>query len=285
MTTHLTPTSTPPPTAPPAPQPASAEDNPFPYGWRYVRQTLPDGTTDLVQVPLTLEDALHPEEDDVIPEIDPHEQERGDLKRIFSLRLPREKGGLVLSDCLVDWGIPGIRNHSPDVSVFAGLTAPFEPWVGTFRLRPSGGRCVLAIELVSPNRRVNDVVHKFREYHEAGVPLYVIVDQEREAGPRQLRGYRRTPRGYEPIPLEESGRLLLEPLRLYLGLRENRVVCFDADTGEEIGDYAAVTYARQDAERRAREEAEARALAEQRVRDLEAELRRVAGRPPDAGPG
>ena len=36
-------------------------DNPWYYGWRDVIRTLPDGTRRPEQIPLTLEDALHPQ--------------------------------------------------------------------------------------------------------------------------------------------------------------------------------------------------------------------------------
>ena len=41
-------------------------EDPFYYGWRYVERKLPDGSTEWEQVPLTLEDVLHPEEGDCI---------------------------------------------------------------------------------------------------------------------------------------------------------------------------------------------------------------------------
>src|SRR5207244_4266943 len=102
---------------------------------------------------------------------------------------------------------------------------------GIFSVAAEGARPVLVIEIVSvdahdPGVRNNDVVAKVREYYQAGVPLYVIVDQERENGPRRLIGYRRGKRRYVKLPLDDQGRLWLEPLGLWLGLRENRVVCF-----------------------------------------------------------
>jgi hypothetical protein len=44
--------------------------DPFRYGWRFVKKVLPDGTSSLVQVPLTLRDVLHPKVDDVIPQLE-----------------------------------------------------------------------------------------------------------------------------------------------------------------------------------------------------------------------
>ena len=51
----------------PTAQPSWSEQE-YPYGWRYVQRTAADGTVQIDQVPLTLEDVLHPREGDVIPE-------------------------------------------------------------------------------------------------------------------------------------------------------------------------------------------------------------------------
>jgi colicin import membrane protein len=292
---------TPDPTPTPGTPPAAPEANPFRYGWRYVKRVRPDGKEELEQAPLTLEDVLHPQEDDVIPENNVHEAERGDLTRIFRSRLDRVRDGLVLSDCIIDWGVEGVRNHSPDVSVFADLAVPPPAQFGTFHLADSGGRCLFLVELVSPDTRTNDVDRKIVEYHLAGVPMYVLVDQQRENGLRQLLVYRDTPAGYELAPLDEQGCYLLAPLGLRVGLRDNRTVCFDAETGEVVGDYTQVSRAlevadqrnreqdlaieaailknremaaaQRQAEEQARQEAEARAAAEKQARE-EAEARR-----------
>jgi Uma2 family endonuclease len=240
------------------------DPDPFRYGWRFVKKVLPDGTTNLVQVPLTLEDVLHPQEDDVIPERPTQHLDAVYLYPIFRARArERLPGGFVLGDCLVNWGVQGIRNHSPDLSVFRGVVNPPGLNIGTFRLRASGGRCVLAMEIVSPDTRENDVEHKFREYHQVRVPLYVLIDQETDDSPRQIIGYRYTPQRYVRMRLDRQGRLLLKPLGLWLGLEEELAVCYDADTGERLRDYS--------------EEQQAREAAEQRVRELEAELRRLRG--------
>ena len=64
------------------------------------------------------------------------------------------------------------------------------------------------------------------------------------------------------------------------GLRDERAVCWDADTGEEIGDLSAMVQAR-DAEAQARQAAEAAlAEAQARIRELEARVRRGGRRGP-----
>jgi Uma2 family endonuclease len=146
-----------------------------------------------------------------------------------------------------------LDNHSPDISVFDNVNDPEHRNWGMFRVAEEGARPVLAMEIVSPDahdRRVrdNDVVIKVREYYRAGVPLYVIVDQEREGRPRQVIGYRREARKYLRMRLDRQGLLLLEPVRLLLGLKDERVVCWDADSGEEVADFKAQAQARQAAE-------------------------------------
>src|SRR5262249_13959658 len=128
----------------------------------------------------------------------------------------------------------------------------------------------LLIEVVSPNYRDNDVVIKVEHYHRARVPLYVIVDREQEEGPVKLIGYQYAPQEYEEMLPDAQGRLWLEPLRVWMGARGDGVVCYDGVTGEDRGDYIRV---RQEAERLTDD----LATAEARVRELEAEIRRLQG--------
>ena len=286
--------------------PAQGEQQPeenFRFGYRLLRRTLPDGTTAFEQVPLTLEDVLHPEPDDVIPVRPLHALDCRYLVSVFRVRAAAELSAqaivYVSDDHLVDWGVPEQRNTSPDVGLFVGLKQEVELEAGTFDLPASGGRCLMVVEVVSPDRRENDVVHKLVEYYRAGVPLYVIVDQQKEGGPRQVRGFRHRSTGYEELASDELG-LLLEPLQLWLGLKDGRVVCYDARTGREVGDYCRIAQeldeadrriqeqeqalelaidegrqhrqARQAAERLADEQKQAREAAEQRIRQLEAAL-------------
>ncbi len=246
--------------------------DPFRFGWREVQQIGPDGSKEWVRVPLTPEDLLHPKKGDQILENTQQERDRSYLAAVLRYRLSSNPRTLVLSDCLVNWGIPGLANHSPDISVFDNVNDPEHRNWGMFRVAEEGARPVLAIEIVSPDahdRRVrdNDVVMKVREYYRAGVPLYVIVDQEREDGPRQLIGYRRGARKYLRMRPDRQDRLFLEPVRLLLGLKDERTVCWDAETGEEIGDLKAQVQARQAAEA-------ALAEAQARLRALEVQLPR-----------
>jgi Uma2 family endonuclease len=242
--------------------PEAAEADRYRYGWRYESRTRPDGTEEYVQVPLTVEDLLHPKEGDCIPENTAHQQERAYLYDVLQARVLDRPTMRVFSDCLIDWGVPDLGNHSPDISAFENVRDRERKW-GIFPVAQEGARPLLNIEIVSPDdrdprRRTNDVVIKLEHYHQAGVPLYLIVDQEEEDGPRRLRGYRDTPNRYVPLIPDAEGRLLLEPFGILIGLREDRIVCYDAVTKEEILGYPELNQAMQT-------EAEARKMAEEQV--------------------
>ncbi len=287
------------------------KEKPF-YGWRYLKVIRPDGTEDLEQVPLTLEDVLHPQEGDHIPQNFVHQIDQRYLSNVCDARESRLEHGLVLTDCIIDWGVTGLANHCPDISAFEKLKKRPPKSFGIFRVRTFGGRCVLGVEIVSPDTRRNDVKHKLVEYHQAKVKLYVIIDQKKENGPRELRAYRYKAAGYEKVELDRRGRVLVKHLGIRIGLENNRVVCFDAETDQELGDYAQIEQvfiqseqARVAAEKQAIEQAEARQAAElaqqaaelaqqaaerarqteelarrtaeKRVLELETELRRLRG--------
>ena len=110
------------------------------------------------------------------------------------------------------------------------------------------------------------MVAKVEEYHKVGVPWYVIVDQEEEDGPRHLVGYRHAKKEYESLTPDDQGRLHMESVGLLIGLRDERVVCWDDRTGEELENFTAVSRARQQAVKEL-------AVARARIAELEARER------------
>jgi Uma2 family endonuclease len=270
------------------PVPPNAVD-PFRYGWRDINRRRPDGTIEWEQIPLTLEDVLHPQEGDVILESTQHDRNVRYLADVLSERLANDPGALVLRDCGVYWDIPDLRHHSPDVAVILGLQAR-RPQYASFNVAEEGVRPAIIIEHVSPSTRSNDVDTKVDHYHRARVPQYVIIDCDEDDSPLRLIDYRWTPDSYRPQPADEQERVRLVPVNLLLGFEGRRVILYDA-TGHELGDYEAISSAlreeaearqaaelRAEAERiRAEAEAEARKSAEERLRTAEAELRRLRG--------
>src|SRR5437660_1491960 len=164
---------------PQAPRASRFDADRFRYGWRYVRRDLPDGGVDWDQVPLTLEDVLHPQMGDVQVLSRSHGNDCNYLKDVFEARLAGDPSAVVLADTGVKWDVPELRHHSPDVAVILGVRQQRD-W-GMFEVAEEGVRPALIVEVTSPASRVNDVVTKVDHYYRAGVPHYVIVDA-REAG-------------------------------------------------------------------------------------------------------
>lgn len=239
---------------------APAAVDPYRYGWRYVRRELPDGGFFTEQVPLTLEDVLHPEEGDQVTHSSAHQRRIRYLGNVFSARLRHDPNAVVLDDVRVKWDVPELQPHGPDIMVIVGVRER-KVW-STFDVAAEGVRPALIVEVISPETRAIDRSAKLDDYELAGVPLYVLVDAVTRRGVETVRlfGYTLTPRGYQALGLDEQGRLWLEPLRLWLGVAENELVCYD-EAGQPLEDYVEVV--------------EALGAAEARIEALEAELRRL----------
>jgi Uma2 family endonuclease len=257
------------------PMPPTAD--PFFYGWRDVYRDLPDGHRVWEQIPLTEEDVLHPQEGDHIVQNSAHNRDCAYLKEVLAERLASDSGALVFQDMGVEWDRPELRHHSPDISVILGVRER-KPYYSMFVVATEGVRPALIVEVTSPSTRNVDFNEKFQAYHRADVPLYVIVDRNPPDAPPRLIGYRHMPEGYAEFLPDDRGRLWLEPVRLWLGVQGDHVVCYD-ETGRELGDYTQISRELAAAQARAESEAQARADVEIRLRELEAELRRLRGEP------
>ena len=75
--------------------------DPFRYGWRYVQRERDDGTVDVEQVPLTLEDVLHPREGDQVPHGEAHQRRCGYLYDVLDAQLAHDPTAVVLRDVRV----------------------------------------------------------------------------------------------------------------------------------------------------------------------------------------
>jgi colicin import membrane protein len=236
----------------PLPSAAAERLDPFRYGWRYVRQTGPDGKPDTVMVPLTLEDALHPREEDRYMVSYAHIRDLFYLRGAFETKLVGTPGAVVLADMRVAWDADGRYAHGPDVAVVFNVREQRD-W-STFNVVAEGTRPALIVEITSESTRSNDLVKKVREYAGVGVPRYVIVDAD-EAGPSRnisLLHYQLPPgdTNYERIPASANGRVWLPEVRLWLAAEAGRIVCID-DRGRRVEDFALNVQAREQAEREA----------------------------------
>ena len=138
-------------TTTPQPTPLTdADADPFRYGWRLVLRPTPDNPRHLEQVPLTLEDVLHPEVGDFIVHSDLHETDRMYLTAVLRARLEPSRRAIVLSDVRIAWDLPDLRAHGPDVMVIPGVRKR-RNW-STFEVAVERARPALIIEIVSPMR-------------------------------------------------------------------------------------------------------------------------------------
>lgn len=278
--------------------PESGKIDRFEYGWREITRLDDDGKVVHERQPLTLWDILHPQVGDYRVHADEHERFCAYLLDVFSARVAGIEGAVVLHDTRVAWATPGVDPHGPDIAVIFGVRQR-ENWA-TFDEKLEGTKPTLIVEIVSPKTRRVDVEANVEEYAQAGVEYYVIVDARIRRGRTyySILGYRLQNHRYEEMALDERGWLWLEPVRVWLGLRNNWLLCFDEE-GNPIADYVQLTQAHEVAERRAlyaqqrateaeqraaeaeqRAEAErkARAELEERLRVVEAELRRSQDR-------
>jgi Uma2 family endonuclease len=263
----------------------------FRYGYREVLKKLAGGREKVVRLPLTLEDVLHPQFGDVHVLSDAHGDDCVYLRDVLRERYKDDPSVVVFHDVGIFWDLPRLKHHSPDITVIFGVKER-KDWK-TFDVKTEKVRPVLIIEITSPSTRSVDLNDKVRQYARAGVPHYVIADAKERNDHRKLTliSYKLVRGTYKPVKLDADGRAWLEPVNLWLGLRNDprsggeRVALVDPKSNQEIGDYSAVNTARAEAEalarvalERAASEAQLRAKAEARVRELQEKLRRRNGR-------
>ncbi|MBI2875954.1 MAG: Uma2 family endonuclease [Candidatus Tectomicrobia bacterium] len=263
------------------------------YRWRSV--LLPDGGEISVQVPLTPEDFLNPQEGDFVPESTFHATAINDLYSLLRARFGADPNTAVFSDLIIRWGIPGLSDPAPDIAVIPDVRDR-DRNRRTFKVREEGTRPLLIIEVVSPDYRKQDLIDKVEIYERAGVQEYVILEQREQRGQviDLITGYRLEGDHYRPLLLEDDGRMVLQTVGLYISLQNGKVMLEDAATGERLhtaeeaeAARAAEAQARAQAEQRAQEaeqrvqaEAQARAELAAQLEALRAELARLKSEPP-----
>jgi len=214
------------------------KEDPFRYGWRFIKVTTPEGDEIERQVPLTEEDVLHPLEGDFIVNTEVHDQIVSYLKLAMQSPYVERPDIVVIGNMRVDWGSKLGWAHGPDVAVFSGVRGTWSARQGTFYPAKLKAKPLLVIEATSPSTRGNDFGYKLREYYQVGVIVYVIIDipYDGEFGDIQLFGYQAGKAQYEALPKDDKGRLWLEAVRLWLGVEGSDVYLDDAE-GSRLPDY------------------------------------------------
>lgn len=259
-------------------RPGDSDPDPYRYGWRYRQHQHPDGTIEFEQVPLTLEDVLHPQEGDQVTHSNAHQRRRRYLVDVLEAQLRHDPSAVVLDDVRIAWDIPDLGAHGPDIAVILGVREPKTNW-RTFSVAEEGVRPAILFEITSPETAGIDRSVKLEEYELTGVPLYIIVDgvSRRRNTAVRLLGYELVPAGYETLRPDERGWLWLDPLRIWLGIADEEIVCYNA-AGQPLGDYRLLVTALEE-ERASRLAAEGRIEALQnQLGELQEELRQLRER-------
>lgn len=204
-------------------------------GWRWETFTQSDGTPLDIQVPLTDEEFLHPQQGYHLPNSTFHEDAAGDTKDMLTRHYANDSTTAVFRDLIIKWGIPNLGDRCPDTFVAFGVRNK-EQVRTEFVVSDEGVRPALIVEVVSPRYRKVDREIKVKEYAQAGVQEYLIIDRRKQRGQviEEVLGYRLVEGQYLPLSPDEDGRVLFETVGLWISLIDGRVVMEDAQTGERL---------------------------------------------------
>jgi len=260
--------------------PASWSDDPFRYGSRWKSVRLPNGEIVEQEIPLTPDDLLDPQPGDEVTQSDPHAQVVTTLHEQLKGYFEAVQDVVVFFDMKIEWGIHGLSDPSPDVTVVRGI--PKREGRSIYKVAEEGVLPCLIIEVVSYSDAAmyqNDHVKKVKLYQRVGIQDYLIVDPPFPPEDRlELTGYRLAPDGrYRRLKPDSQGRLHSETTGLFFAPSEDgsSVRVGDAQTGEWLLTPSEERAARKAAEEQAAREAEARKAAEERIRSAEAENARL----------
>ena len=219
-------------TRPDAQNPPAALD-PFRIGYRYVPAVGPDGRERPVMVPLTEEDFLHPQEEDRQMLNALHSDTLFHLCEAIRTVHDGQPGVQVFTDHRVDWQVAGILPHGPDVVVFDNFFVEWNRVQGTVPVRDVGARVLAVFEITSPSTRGTDLVAKRIEYHEAGIPYYVIVDAAGPVGGEKVLAYRRAATDYVALPRDPDLGCFIPRVNVWLRWAGEDLVVAD-EAGQDI---------------------------------------------------
>ncbi|MGE0085461.1 MAG: Uma2 family endonuclease [Desulfococcaceae bacterium] len=257
--------------------PSCPEEEEFYYGHRPVFEYDEKGREIYYYRPLTPDDFLDPEEGDVFMQGTLHERDLDDLKSIFRYHLQNRKNITVYSEMKIVWGIPGLRNPAPDISIFENVKDPEKPR-NVFSVAEEGVKPFFILELVSPRYRREDILRKPEIYRRAGVGEYIIADpglrrSELSEISYTVQGYRLMGKNrYELLAPDTRGRIYSRTTDLWIGPSESgdRIILSDGKTDEPIlPDHQRANVA----ESRAEQEKARADSAEQELRALREKLR------------
>ncbi|MEM7125493.1 MAG: Uma2 family endonuclease [Chloroflexota bacterium] len=191
------------------------------------------------EVPLTLDDFLNPTDDDIF-EVGPrHEQDVAQLFMGLQVHYRHNQLALVARNLKIIWDNVNLAQPRADILI-ATSDAPQTVLGNRFSETTWGGppRCV--IEVTAPRLADADLVDKVAIYEQGGVDEYIIVDSGLRENQTQIQysviGYRLDTGRYQPIEIDQNGRIVSEVCRLKIGLTSNGdgIELIDLRSGQPI---------------------------------------------------
>lgn len=215
--------------------PEAAPTTDWSLGWRYETVRTPDGKQTQVRIPLTPDEALHPQEGHIMPVRNVLDTITDDLCDMLRAHYAEKPAMTIYHDLVFQWDHPDVRAYAPDVAVVPNVRDP-QAERGEFVVAAEETRPRLIIEVVSPSSREGDRVQKFNDYALVGVQEYVYIDHWTRKGQTvwEITGFRLQGDRYLPMLPDEDGALYCETVGLRIGIEEGKVWLEDANTGEDL---------------------------------------------------
>jgi colicin import membrane protein len=252
--------------------PALPNGHPFHIGTRTIIHRNESGEIiNTEYVPLTEEDFLHPQEEDRFMLTDPHTIACQYLCHALNVGLRDREKIKVLSDHRIDWQVPGILPHGPDVAVFDNFEAETDDYWGTLHVQDIGAKTMAVFEVTSESTRKIDIGKKFAEFEVVRIPYYLIVDLAAPNGLPDILAFRYSKGNYEEMRRDPKLGFLIPKLGLWFRVEEDRVIVAD-ELGKDIPDSKQMAFQLDDASSRAESE---RARAESEKARAESERARA----------
>lgn len=213
---------------------------PFHIGTRLVNHRDADGKIVRHEyVPLTLEDYLHPQEEDRFAVSNRHSIAVRYLGHALELTLRDRPRLKTFIGQRIDWQVDGIEPHAPDAVVLDGYSTPYDDQLGTVPVRDLGCVPLAVFEVTSESTRHTDFGEKLDEFLDVGIPYYFVIDAAAPNGKPVLLAMQRIDDRYRLMPEHPKLGFIIPELKLYFRWENDRLFVADRE-GVDIPDSATV---------------------------------------------
>jgi hypothetical protein len=202
---------------------------PFHIGTRTLITQDASGRTKFEYVPMTLEDYIHPQEEDRFLLSVEHIEITGLINHAFRYNCQDRPSLELWQEMRIDWQHPDIGVHGPDIAIFDNVPADFDRSGKTLYVRDLNLEPLLIVEVTSDATRKVDFEEKYLDYQELGIPHYVIIDIAPPEGvPRSIQGFRLHRGQYQALRYAPDVGIMIPSIDMYMNLTDQGVVFTNA---------------------------------------------------------